>query len=330
MNWNNFKTYGESPEKTFETLCNQLFERYLHRTYGAKLLKYRVINGSGGDGGIEAYGEVDNGDIIAIQSKYFRQTLDDSQIKQIRNSIITAKDLRSSIKIYVICIPHNISSLKIGRGKIPTANHEENRINHLINEIEFLYNDLELIWWFDNEILNELQISDNEGIHKYWFEKENISIDFLKKQFELQRKSWLKLRYISELHGNGVIHKEYNKICFTKDYRMELNAKLNEDKYLLNRCNNLIDEFINSNDHLFLNKRLLVIKRNLTCFISEIEKICTGIENGYDSVYSANFREVDIWKTKYRLEDLKPTNLQKNVLPNLISSLNNIHGFNLP
>jgi hypothetical protein len=330
MNWSNFKTYGESPEKAFETLCNQLFERYLHRTYGSKLQKYRVINGAGGDGGIEAYGEIDNGQIIAIQSKYFRQALEDGQINQIRNSIITAKGLRDGIKVYVICIPHNVSSLKRTKGKIPTKNDEEQKINRLVADIKSLYNDLELIWWFDNEILNELQISNNEGIHKYWFEKESISIDSLKKQFGLQKNGWLKLRYISELHGNGVIHKEYNKICFTKDYRMELNAKLNEDKYLLNRCIHLIEEFITTSDLSFLNKRLLVIKRNIICFLSEIEKICTGIENGYDSVYSANLREVEIWETKYRLEKLKPTNLQKNVLPKLISSLNNVHGFNLP
>lgn len=330
MNWSNFKTYGESPEKAFETLCNQLFERYLCRTYGHKLQKYRVINGAGGDGGIEAYGEIDNGYIIAVQSKYFRQPLDDSQIKQIKNSITTAKDLRNQIKTYVISIPHDVSSLKIGRGKVPTTNHEENKINQLINEIESLYSDLQLIWWFDNEILRELQISDNEGIHKYWFEKEAISIELLKKQFELQKNSWLKIRYISELHGNGIIHKEYNKICFTKDYRMELNTKLNDDKYLLNRCIHLIDEFITTSDHSFLNKRLLVIKRNIICFISEIEKICTGVENGYDAIHSANLREVDIWKTKYHLEKLNPTNLQKNVLPKLISSLNNVHGFSLP
>ena len=49
MNWSNFKTYGESPEKAFETLCNQLFERHLCRTHGHKLQKYRVINGAGGE-----------------------------------------------------------------------------------------------------------------------------------------------------------------------------------------------------------------------------------------------------------------------------------------
>ena len=54
MNWTKFITYGDSPQNAFETLCNQLFERYLKRTYKTDLLKFRVINGAGGDGGIEA------------------------------------------------------------------------------------------------------------------------------------------------------------------------------------------------------------------------------------------------------------------------------------
>lgn len=330
MNWSNFKTYGESPEKAFETLCNQLFERHLCRTHGHKLQKYRVINGAGGDGGIEAYGEIANGNIIAIQSKYFRQTLDDSQIKQIKNSITTAKDLRNQIKTYVICIPHDVSSLKIGRGKVPTTNHEENKINQLINEIESLYSDLQLIWWFDNEILCELQISDNEGIHKYWFEKEAISIKLLKKQFELQKNSWLKIRYISELHGNGIIHEEYNKICFTKNYRMTLSSKLNDDIEKLRFCINLIDDFAQTNNKEFLNKRLFVIKRNLTFFSSELGRINLAIKQGIDFIQPTLISEVEVWKTKYKLEDLNPTNLQKNILPKLISTLNTIHGYNLP
>lgn len=68
MNWNSFNTYGDSPNNAFETLCNQLFERYLKRTYLNDLNKFRVINGSGGDGGIEAYGQLVSGEIIGKHS----------------------------------------------------------------------------------------------------------------------------------------------------------------------------------------------------------------------------------------------------------------------
>lgn len=56
MNWTNFVTYGDSKQEAFETRCTQLFERFLKRTYGNNLIKIRVVNGAGGDGGVEAYG----------------------------------------------------------------------------------------------------------------------------------------------------------------------------------------------------------------------------------------------------------------------------------
>jgi hypothetical protein len=117
MNWTKFITYGDSQQNSFETLCNQLFERYLKRSYTKDLIKFRVINGAGGDGGIEAYGQLNSGNIIAVQSKWFRDVLKDSEIGQIRKSVTTAKDLRPEIKEYIICIPHDVSSLKYGRGK---------------------------------------------------------------------------------------------------------------------------------------------------------------------------------------------------------------------
>ena len=91
MNWTKFITYGDSPQNAFETLCNQLFERYLRRKYKTDLVKFRVINGAGGDGGIEAYGQLSSGDIIAVQAKWFQQSLNGSEINQIRKSIQTAK-----------------------------------------------------------------------------------------------------------------------------------------------------------------------------------------------------------------------------------------------
>jgi len=115
MNWTKFLTYGDSVMNSFETLCTQLFERFLRREYGKQIVKFQVINGAGGDGGIEAYGELKTGEIIAVQAKWFRETISDSEIAQIKNSVDTAKKLRPQIKEYIICIPRDIGSLKFGR-----------------------------------------------------------------------------------------------------------------------------------------------------------------------------------------------------------------------
>lgn len=326
MNWNNYKTYGDSPQNAFETLCNQLFERYLRRNYGNDLIKFRVINGAGGDGGIEAYGELISGDIIAVQAKWFRQSLDNSEIGQIKNSILTAKKLRPQIKKYIICIPHDASSLKIGRGQTPTVNHEENKINKLIDEIYAEYPDLELIWWFDNELLSELQQHNNEGVHKYWFDKELISLDYLLGLFNLQKKGWLNERYIPELHGQGIIHKEYEKICFNIGYRNELLYWVDETIKDLKICIIQIDEFSPTNHTLLsLNEKLHEIKDNLILFYDELKHCADAIKNGNDFYNVSLLTEVNIWEARLELEKLMPSNIQKNIIPKLISALEQVH-----
>ncbi len=329
MNWTKFINYGDSPQNAFETLCNQLFERYLKRTYKTNLIKFRVINGAGGDGGIEAYGQLSSGDIVAVQAKWFPQSLDDSEIKQIRNSILTAKNLRVQIKEYVICIPHDVSSLKIGRGNKPTTNHEENKINTLIDEIYSAYPDLKLTWWFDNEILNELQQANNEGVHKFWFDKEVISLDYLSKHFALQKTGWLHERYIPELHGQGTIHGEYQKLCFSLQYRNELLSEVIQAIADLKFCIFQIECFIPTNAIAEINEELILIKENLLKFSDELQRIVDAVKTGNDYYKPTILAEVKIWETILKLEKLNANNIQKNILPKLISSLYNIQNHDL-
>src|SRR3569833_2806318 len=221
MNWTNFVTYGDSYQEAFETLCNQLFERYLRRKYGDDLVKFRVINGAGGDGGIEAYGELKNGDIIAIQAKWFRQVISDNEIRQIRKSVTTAMSLRGKIKEYIICVPRDVNSTKFGRGAKgagpkPVLNTEEKAIDDFTDEIEGRYTNLNVTWWFEQDIELQLQESDNEGVLKFWFEKELISFKHLVSQFNLQKDGWLHGRYIPELHGNGHIQKGVQQLLYNE------------------------------------------------------------------------------------------------------------------
>ena len=54
---------------------------------------------------------------------------------------------------------------------------------------------------------------------------------------------------------------------------MTLSSKLNDDIEKLRFCINLIDDFAQTNNKEFLNKRLFVIKRNLTFFSSELGRM---------------------------------------------------------
>lgn len=335
MNWNKFLTYGDSQQNAFETLCNQIFERYLKTTYAKDLTKFRVINGAGGDGGIEAYGLMTSDKIIAIQSKWFRDVLKDAEFAQIKKSITTAKVLRPHIQEYIICIPHDVSSLKYGRGKMgagkkPVDNFEEKAIDTFTIEIQILYPDLKITWWLEKDIEFELMTAGNEGIHKFWFDQEVISLTYLKRHFDLQKNGWLYERYVPELNGQGIIYREYQAICLLPEHCKNQYNILNTAISDIRFCTVQINKFIPTNSTApQLNSKLESVRDNLLCFAAEIENMATSIISGNDYYRLKDISEVDIWEVAMELEKLKPTNFQKNILPTLIATLENIHKIGL-
>ncbi|WP_394773117.1 hypothetical protein, partial [Flavobacterium sp.] len=331
--WDSFNTYGHSYQNSFETLCNQLFERYLNRNYNNNdLIEFKVINGSGGDGGIEAYGKLLNGNFVAIQSKWFKQALDNNEIGQIRSSVKTALGLRPNIIEYIICIPHNVSSIKIGRGKKPTKNSEDIRIKSFEAEIKKTYPNLKITWWYEHDILKELQSSDNEGVNKYWFEKEIIYLDYLKEKFELQKTNyWLKERYVGDLHTKGDIQNLINRQLNNLFFRKILIGKILELKIGINKTSNILQKFIEVtlNDGKFVNT-LRIVNSYLEDLISEATQLETKLIDGVDiNLTINNNEELSILHTIEEaigmLNIKKPSDLQKPIYSTLKISLRELN-----
>lgn len=90
MNWTTFQTYNDAPSKAFETLCNQLFENWCKKVFSSELKSVKVVNGAGGDGGVESYAVLNDGKIVGLQAKWFPDSFTSSQMSQIKNSIKTA------------------------------------------------------------------------------------------------------------------------------------------------------------------------------------------------------------------------------------------------
>lgn len=335
MNWNKFLTYGDSLEHSFETLCNQIFEHFLVRRHSSNLTKFRVINGAGGDGGIEAYGELISGDIVAIQAKWFRHPLKEGEISQIRKSVTTAMKLRPKIREYIICIPHNVSSLKFGRGKKdeekkPIENYEERTTEEFMKELAALYPNLTVTWWFEKDIELELQQSGNEGIYKFWFDREIMSIQTLSKKFALERTGWLNERYIPELHGHGQIRQEYEKVCFSWRFRAEMQNSLKKIVSDLDSCVALIEQFTSLNSaRPLINNELERLGLGLMNYLNALKSCQIAYEKGNDFHCVEELPDLDVWTIFGNLKEVKADNLQKNNLPKLRAALEKIHRHNL-
>ena len=127
MDWTKFNNHGESPNHAFEVMCNILFKCWLKKEYKDNISRFAFVNGSGGDGGVEAYGLLKSGDIIGVQSKWFPQKMEASQFKQIENSFYTAIKVRPELKRYIVCIPRDFTSKKMVKNNQVARDTEESK-----------------------------------------------------------------------------------------------------------------------------------------------------------------------------------------------------------
>ena len=200
MNWTKFQTYGMAPDKAFEILCNQLFENWCKVEYESDIISIRVVNGAGGDGGVESYAILKDGSIVGLQAKWFPTSMTSNQISQIKNSIKTAKKVRPEINRYIVCIPRDLGS-KTAR----SDNAENTRWSNTITSMTTDYPDLTIELWNETRIVAELQKPSSTGIFKFWFEHVEMTDETVRYAFEKAKSSWLTTKYVPELNAFGNI-----------------------------------------------------------------------------------------------------------------------------
>lgn len=331
MDFNNFKTYSDSPQNAFETFCTQLFERYLYRKYGSNLVKFRVINGAGGDGGIEAYGELSNGDLIAVQAKWFRTSMKGSQTNQIEKSVNTAMKHRNNIVEYIICVPRSFASVKSGKEGVAAVNTEEHRVNKLTTKISTAFPNTNFIWWFEQDMQNELLESDNEGMNKFWFERDVVTHNQLVQQFELEKDAWIDKRYIPELHGAGVIQTHIDQLLYSQKYRKELLNRIGKTTKLLQNTSSLIARFSKTLDTSnAISSELTSIQTSIEHNLATLSLIITTIQDGISQFPPFVLQSMPVSSDVFiALEKWRPSALQLGVPRRLSESLDRVRELDL-
>lgn len=331
MDFNNFKTYSDSPQNAFETFCTQLFERFLRRKYGSNLVKFRVVNGAGGDGGIEAYGELKNGDLIAVQAKWFRTGMQDSQISQIEKSVDTALKHRKKIVEYIICVSRSLASIKTGKGRVAVVNTEEYRVDQLTAKIQAAHTGTTFNWWFEQDMQNELMEADNEGMNKFWFERDVVTHNQLVQQFELEKAAWIDKRYIPELHGPGVIQEHIEQILFSQDYRKELLGRIGETTKLLQNATSLITRFSGTLEaESAILPELKTIKSNIDHNLSALLPLITAVQEGVSELPAITLQPMPVSSDLFStLEEWKPSDRQLGLPTRLSESIGRLADLDL-
>ena len=198
-----FNNHGMGNKEAFEELCCQLFETWgLRQMEYGDCWTYRNIRGAGGDGGIEAYWHNAESDAtVGLQAKWFRNSITSGQYRQIIDSIDTAVGLRPNMHLYIVCVPHDLTSTKYGKGKVITEG-EDSSWYDFEKKVTKDHPTLKLELWDEAEIFNHLQRPENEGRMRFWFEKSLLNPDTISLSLEKTLAS-LRSRYVPELADDG-------------------------------------------------------------------------------------------------------------------------------
>lgn len=206
MEGTKFNTHGESSNHAFEVMCNILFENWCKHEYKEHLKYFSFVNGSGGDGGIEAYAILDSGEIIGVQSKWFPNKMETLQFNQIENSFNTAVKVRPEMIRYIVCIPRDFTSKKVVKNGKIAENTEENSWTKLVEKLKKTNPSVSVELWDETTIQTKLMTPEAMGCYKYWFDNTEVFDIEIVKAFEKAIHSWAKTKYIPDLYSTGYIH----------------------------------------------------------------------------------------------------------------------------
>jgi hypothetical protein len=326
MNLSRLNTFGDSINRAFEAFCNQLFEYWVRQKFAATVSYFTTVNGAGGDGGVEAYAVLTNGDIIGVQTKWFPNSLDASQIKQIETSINTAKRIRPRLKTYIICLPRDFQSIKIGRGNKVVGDTEENRINNLIDDIASSFPDLTLEFWNEERLRQVLQNAGNEDIERFWFERQELSKRTLTARFDLAKVGWLQERYVPSLHQYGTIHQLVNQSLYSESFRQQLATGCTQIISLLKSVLSDINAFQTLSGHTSrFYQDLSALSIYLTAQLQALTDAVQLIRIGSDAVQISIFPEYPYQSLIDRLLEARVDNVVLNAKSQLVNALESIH-----
>lgn len=205
MNWIKFNTHGESNEVAFETMCNILFYNWCKDNY-RNITYFAYVNGKGGDGGVESYCVLDTNEIIAVQSKWFPSRFNSSNTKQIKDSFLTAINVRPLISKYIVCIPKTLTSLKRKNPNELVKGTEESRWKNLISDLKKLYPSVKIELWDETKIYEQLTTSQGQNIYNFWFDSNSLSVEQIHQAFEVAKSTWAKTKYFPSLYSKGYIN----------------------------------------------------------------------------------------------------------------------------
>ena len=178
--------------EAFEELCCQLARRTVP-TNGF----YTRLHGAGGDGGVECFTDLSDGNRVGWQAKYVFNI--DSLLKQATDSLITALKIHSKLTQYVLCIPFDLTG-PTGRQGLSGYEKFENWQKEQVYKAAIENRQLTIEAWPAFKLRDLLLEHDaSGGIREFFFNQQILTTEWFSEHLDLAKET-AGPRYTPELN----------------------------------------------------------------------------------------------------------------------------------
>jgi|GEM_PF-2042574 len=304
LDWSRFESGPVGPEKAFEAFTAQLFERWLRREAGTDFTAY-VLEGAGGDGGVEAFAALPDGTVRGLQAKWFPGNLNDSRVKQIRGSLDTAMKRFPGLSVYIVAMPRNLTKgIPFRNGRTRRGGVE--RWREFVAGIETDYPGLDVIRWDESGLLDQLAVPGNQEIKALWFSSEFIH-HHIHTSWQKTR-ALLQARYIPELHAMGEIDSLLEQDLWASEVVDAARSNLGEARLLLDAARANLRSFEQLSDgrrSVNLDTAVISARSELSLFGQHAVELGAVIASGPRANLPSCPRGEHLWEFRSEIRALK-------------------------
>lgn len=196
IDFSKLKPYDGKVTKCFEQLCYQIAQKEF-----GHLGKFTPIDGSGGDGGVEFYLELPNGEKWGWQCKFYQgsgRLNESSRADGIKDSLSTACRNHPDLTKWFLCLKTDLTSDSLSlKGKFTKG--ELNWFNSELPKQLPSGMSVKLQHWGESKLLSYLNSPKHIGIRSFFFGDLEFSKEWFENHFE-ENFEKVKEKYDSTLH----------------------------------------------------------------------------------------------------------------------------------
>ncbi|MFL9483441.1 hypothetical protein ACI6Q2_11740 [Chitinophagaceae bacterium LWZ2-11] len=299
IDFSRLKPYNGKVTKCFEQLCYQIAQKEF-----GHLGKFTPIDGSGGDGGVEFYLTLHNGEKWGWQCKFYgdngRLNISSRDVA-IEGSLETACRNHTELKRWFLCLKTDLTTDSLSpRGKFSEG--ENNWFRSELPKKIPIGMSVELEHWGESSLITFLNDSKHIGIRSFFFGELEFNHEWFEKRFQ-ENFEKVKDKFDPQLHSMDKYTKSLidfllldpNYAKLLDDLKNKLFQKSNEIQSAIKEFAN--EKMIKSEDEIKIDNYVLYcneFKKHIAFIISSIDIIKNGFETfDEDNVYNFSIKKID-------------------------------------